>query len=236
MLVFLLLGIFAGVLTTVAGMGGGLFLVAVVGLLRGPHEALAITSPALLVSNIQRTVMYRHAVDKRVAALLSSGAIPGAILGGLLLPALPSVLVTLLLVMTTALALMRARGLLTISPGRKSLVFAGSGIGALAATSGGAGFLVAPVVMSTGLRGLPYVATVSCCAVALHIGRVAGYGISGLLVAELIPPIAVLLVGLVTGNLIASRFRDKIPDGLESKIELGALVLTAGLALIGVAR
>jgi uncharacterized membrane protein YfcA len=236
MLLFLALGIFAGMLTTVAGMGGGLFLVAVVGILRGPHEALAITSPALLVSNLQRTVMFRQVVDRRVAALLSSGAIPGAVLGGVLLPALPSVLVTLLLVATTGLALLRSRGLLNISPGRKSLIAAGSGIGALAATSGGAGFLVAPVVMSTGLKGLPYVATVSCCAVALHIGRVAGYGISGLLVAGLLPMIGALLVGLIAGNLIAARYRDRIPTELESKIEIGALVTTALLALAGVAN
>jgi uncharacterized protein len=235
MLLFLALGVFAGVLTTVAGMGGGLFLVAVVGILRGPHEALAITSPALLVSNLHRTLMFRKSVDRRVAALLSSGAIPGAILGGLLLPALPSMLVTLLLVATTGLALLRSRGLLTLSPGRNSLVAAGSGIGALAATSGGAGFLVAPVVMSTGLKGLPYVATVSCCAVALHIGRVAGYGMSGLLAASLLPMIGALLVGLVTGNLIAARYRDRIPPEVEGKIELGALVTTAILALVGVA-
>ncbi len=235
MLLFLALGVFAGMLTTVAGMGGGLFLVAVVGILRGPHEALAITSPALLVSNLHRTLMFRKSVDRRVAALLSSGAIPGAVLGGLLLPALPSMLVTSLLVVTTGLALLRSRGLLNVSPGRNSLVAAGSGIGALAATSGGAGFLVAPVVMSTGLKGLPYVATVSCCAVALHIGRVAGYGMSGLLAASLLPMIAALLVGLVTGNLIAARYRDRIPTAVETKIELGALVTTAILALVGVA-
>lgn len=235
MLLFLLLGVFAGMLTTVAGMGGGLFLVAVVGILRGPHEALAITSPALLVSNLQRTFMFRHAVDRRVAALLSSGAIPGAILGGLLLPRLPSLIVTLLLVATTGLALLRSQGLLTIAPGRKSLVAAGTGIGALAATSGGAGFLVAPVVMSTGLKGLPYVATVSCCAVALHIGRVAGYGMSGLLVVSLLPMIGALLAGLVLGNLVAARYRDRIPTAVQAKIELGALVTTAILALAGVA-
>lgn len=235
MLLFLALGAFAGMLTTVAGMGGGLFLVAVIGVLRGPHEALAITSPALLVSNLQRTFMFRQAVDLRVAALLSSGAIPGAVLGGLLLPTLPSALVTLLLMASTALALLRSQGLLDVSPGRTSLVAAGSGIGALAATSGGAGFLIAPVVMSTGLKGRPYVATVSCCAAGLHIGRVAGYGVSGLLAPSQLPWIAALLVGLVTGNLIAARYRDRIPSKVESKIELGALVATALLALLGVA-
>ncbi len=122
-----------------------------------------------------------------------------------------------------------------VSPGRKSLVAAGSGIGALAATSGGAGFLVAPVVMSTGLRGLPFVATVSCRAVALHLGRVAGYGISGLLVPGLLPMIGALLVGLLAGNLVAARYRRHMPPKLEGRIEVGALIATALLALAGVA-
>ncbi len=233
---YLALGLCAGVLTTLAGMGGGLFLVAVIGVLRGPHEALAITAPALMLSNLHRTLMFRREIDRRVAGLIALGAIPGALLGGLVLPAIPAAIVSVLLVLTTVAALLRARGLLKLEPGRRSLVVAGSGIGALAATSGGAGLLVAPLVMSTGLRGLAYVSTVSCTAVALHVGRIAGYGAVGLLSVALLPFMVLLLGGLLGGNLLASRLRRYLRPEHEPRIELGALVLTTALALLGLAH
>ena len=236
MSLLLALGIVAGVLTTVAGMGGGLLLVAVVGLLRGPHEALAITTPALMLSNLQRTWMYRASVDTRAALTVASGAIPGAFVGGLLLPRLPAALVTALLLTTTVLALLRSQGVVNLRVGKRAMFAAGIAIGALSASSGGAGFLIAPLLMSSGLRGLAYVATVSCCAVALHLGRLLGYGMSGLMHVELLPSIAVLLAGLLLGNLAANRARSSLPNGLSPKLELAALATTAIFSLVGVAR
>jgi uncharacterized membrane protein YfcA len=236
MSLLLALGIVAGILTTVAGMGGGLLLVSVVGLLRGPHEALALTSPALMLSNLHRTWMFRASVDRRVAMLVAAGTVPGALLGGLLLSRLPGLWVTGLMLATTVIALLRARGLVKLRVGRGALFAAGSAIGALAATSGGAGFLIAPLLMSSGLRGQVYVATISCCAVALHLGRILGYGLSGLLRPELLQPTAVLLAGLLIGNVIASRLRSRIPGTLEPKLELAALLITTLFSLVGVAR
>ncbi len=234
MSLLLALGIAAGILTTIAGMGGGLLLVSVVGVLRGPHEALAITSPALMLSNVQRTWMYRASVDKRVAMLVAAGTAPGALIGGLLLTRLPGALVTALLLATTVIALLRARGLVTLRVGRGALFAAGSAIGALAATSGGAGFLIAPLLMSRGLRGEAYVATISCCAVVLHLGRLLGYGLSGLMHVELLPATGVLVTGLLLGNVGARWLRTQVPAGVEAKLELAALLTTAFCSLVGV--
>ena len=51
------LGTIAGILTTLAGQGGGLFLLLAIAALVGPHEALAITAPALLLGNLHRAVL-----------------------------------------------------------------------------------------------------------------------------------------------------------------------------------
>src|SRR5688572_1452872 len=55
-----LLGIAAGFLTTVAGMGGGLLLVTALAVVWGPHVALPVTSLALLVGNLHRLALYRR--------------------------------------------------------------------------------------------------------------------------------------------------------------------------------
>lgn len=235
-ILFVALGLVAGILSTVAGMGGGLFLIAVIGVLKGPHLALVLTSPALFVSNVHRTFMYRREVDWRVAGTVAAGAVPGALLGGLLLPAIPDLVITLLLVITTTLAILRARGLFKIQPRRGSLLGAGAGVGALASTSGGAGLLLSPVLLATGLTGAAFVGTTSACAVAMHLGRIGGYAGGGLLTLELVRPILALLVGLLAGNLVGQRLRTQVPEGSEPKVELGALVVSTALAVLGVAR
>src|SRR5262245_36184409 len=62
-----LLGLAAGSLTTVAGQGGGLLLLLACSTLAGPHEALAITAPALLLGNLHRAVWLRAHINKSIA-------------------------------------------------------------------------------------------------------------------------------------------------------------------------
>ena len=51
---YVLLGVLAGALTTVAGLGGGMLLIYALAALGDPHVALAATAPALLVGNLHR--------------------------------------------------------------------------------------------------------------------------------------------------------------------------------------
>ena len=75
------LGVLAGILTTVAGLGGGMVLMLALSLLTSPTVALAATAPALLAGNLHRSVMFRGQVDRRVATSFAAGAFPGALPG-----------------------------------------------------------------------------------------------------------------------------------------------------------
>jgi uncharacterized membrane protein YfcA len=220
----LLLGIVGGVLTTVAGMGGGLLIVAVLGALRGPHEALAITTGALLVSNLHRAAMFRREVDRAVARDFALGAVPGAALGGMVVPGLPGWALSVLLVGATLATLAKSMGWWSIAPGRRALGGAGFGIGVLAATAGGAGVLTAPLFATAGLRGTRYVATIAVGAVALHLGRAIGYGVGGMVARDLLAPTLLLALALVGGNLVGRRLRARLEPELERRLELGTLV------------
>lgn len=230
------LGMLGGALTTVAGLGGGMMLVVVLSVLRDPHYALAVTAPALLVSNGHRAWMFRKSIDRRVALAFAIGLVPGALGGGLLLPALPTWVLQVLLVTITLLALARARGYWAWKPNPRAMAPIGLGIGAVAATTGGAALMVGPVLMSAGLRGETYVATVALAGVSLHAGRVTGYALSGLIGPEIAPQIATLLAGLLVGNLIGKKTRRSFPEGVETKVELGALCVCTALAVAGLAR
>ena len=80
-----LTGIAAGLITTVAGMGGGLLLLLVLAVISGdPVQALVVTSPALLLGNGHRLWRYRHDVDRATALPLARGAVPTALGVGML--------------------------------------------------------------------------------------------------------------------------------------------------------
>ena len=63
------LGLLAGVLTTVSGMGGGLLVVFVLSWALGPKAALVVSTAALLVGNVHRAWLYRASVDGAVVNL-----------------------------------------------------------------------------------------------------------------------------------------------------------------------
>ena len=230
------LGVVAGVLTTLAGLGGGMLLLLAISLATSPQTALTVTAPALLLANLHRAWLYRDRIDRAVALPFAVGALPGSVLGALLLAALPAALVQSLMVLMTVLALARSTGRFAWKPRATQVLPAGFGIGLLAATSGGAGLLAAPLLMAAGLTGEAYVATTACGAVAMHVGRVIGYGGAGLLDARTLALSAALTASLLAGNVLGARMRRWIPAGASARVELGALGVAAVLAMAGAAR
>ena len=210
-MLFVLLGLAAGVLTTVAGLGGGVALVVLLSLVHGPHVALTTTAPALLVGNVHRLVQHWRALDRSIAGWFVVGAVPGAVLGGLLSARLPETAVAWIIVGVTAFALARGAGLVTWTPRPSMFLPFAFGAGTVAGSSG-AGVIVAPVLVAGGLTGEALVATGSAAAIALHVGRISGYGMAGLFGGDTLAGSALLALGIVGGNVIGGRVRTKLGD------------------------
>jgi uncharacterized protein len=227
------LGILAGALTTVAAMGGGIFLVAVLSAVLGPHAALASTAPALLVGNAERAWSFRKALDRDVAKSFLIGAVPGAALGGALSAELPSSVLACAIVGVTGFALARTAGLFELEIRPSMWAPFAFGAGAVAATSG-AGIVVAPALVAGGLSGEALIATSAVAAVAMHVGRVLGYGAGGILGdAELGASVA-LAGSILVGNRLGRRLRDRLGPERSARVTQVTLVvsLVAGLAAV----
>jgi uncharacterized protein len=231
-----LLGIGAGVLTTVAGIGGGLVLVLVLGLVWDPVTALACTAPALLLGNLHRMLLYRRSVNWGVARAFAAGALPGAVGGALLMVAVPRLLIEVTLLVLTVTSLGIALAKLTLRPPNVAMTPAGFFIGGLTGTSGGAGMLVAPLFLSSGLAGDSYVGTSAMSGVVLHLGRIAGYGADGLFDLRRVGFAAAIGVGLISGNFLGRRLRALTARLPPSSVEHAALVVMVLLALAGIGR
>ncbi|MDB4997186.1 MAG: hypothetical protein JWM74_4618 [Myxococcaceae bacterium] len=228
-----LLGLCAGALTTLAGQGGGLFLLLILSVLVGPHAALAITAPALLLGNLHRAVLFRKAVDRSIALRMVMGAVPGAFAGGLLAGALPEWTLKAMLVGLTVLAIARALRWLRFDVPRWALGPAGFVIGSMTGTAGGAGVLFAPVMLSAGLTGRAFVGTVATVAFATHAGRVVAYASNGLFTRDLLVPIVVVSAAIAAGNALGERLRARLSDLTTTRLEYGVLVICVAVSLGG---
>jgi len=227
------LGLVAGILTTLAGQGGGLFLLLAISVLVGPHEALAITAPALLLGNVHRAALFRRSIQWSIAGRMIAGAVPGAFVGGLLAGAMPAWVLQVILVALTLLSIARAMKWLPFDVPRRGLGPAGLVIGAMTGTAGGAGVLFAPVLLSTGLTGAAYVGTLSTIAFATHAGRVVAYASNGLFTRELVLPTLLVALAITAGNALGERVRKSLSDRVTTRLEYGVLVVCVGVSLAG---
>ncbi len=228
----LILGVFAGTLTTLAGQGGGLFLLLACSALAGPHAALAITSPALLFGNAHRALLYRHAIERTTAVRMIIGAVPGAVVGGLIAGITPPWILNVLLVGLTVLAIAKALKLLRFSVPQAALGPAGFVVGVMTGTAGGAGVLFAPILLSTGLSGRKFVGTAAAIAFATHLGRVASYAGLGFFKRELFLPTALVSIAIFAGNATGERLRKHLSDRAATKLEYGMLVVCVIVSLV----
>lgn len=233
-IVLLALGLAAGVLTSLAGQGGGLFLLIACSAIFGPRAALVMTAPALLLGNLHRAWLFRRSVAWPIAWRMSVGGLPGALIGGLVAGVMPEGMFDVILVAMTAIAIAKAIGWVRFSVPRRALAPAGFGIGAMTGTAGGAGVLLAPVLLSSGLTGAAYVGTSSVVAVVTHVGRVAAYGSVGLFAnggARIALSALALALAIFGGNTLAERVRPHLAAHVATRIEYVTLLVCVALSL-----
>ncbi len=233
MLLLVTLGILAGLITTLSGFGGGLVLVTALALLWDPLTALTLSSLALLFGNAQRVWLFRQQWDRELAVPIVLGAIPGALVGALLATKAPSWILQVAIVSMTLIALLRL-----LSPARVTLPTSvlgpgACGVGLLSATTGGGGFLLGPLLLSTGASGGRYIATGATAGTAIHLFRIAGYSTTGILDFALIHSVIAITIAILLGNILGRRIRREVGETRMRWLEYGAPVLCAALALAG---
>jgi hypothetical protein len=228
-----ILGVLAGMVTTLAGMGGGMVLVLGLALLWDPTTALAATGPALLLGNVHRLWMYLEDLDRPRAWRYALGGVPGALIGGLVLGVVPLQVIE---VGMLAIAVVAAAKVLlgwAWNPPADALVPGGFAVGFTASTAGGGGLIAGPMLLATGLTGRSYVATAALGAAAVHIARMVGYGAAGVLDGPVLAYGAGLAVLVIIGNALGDRVRRLLKDEDVSRLERGVVVGCLGLATAG---
>ena len=233
-LLLVLLGLAAGGLTTVAGLGGGLLMTLALAAVVGPKTALAIAAPALLLGNLHRVWLFRAHVERPLTLAAILGAAPGAFLGGLFAVAVPDAVLQWLLLGAAVFAVLQDRGLVHWQPGPRALGPVAFVSGAMTATSGGGGLLLGPALLAGGVRGNAFVASCSAVATAMHLARIAAYGTGGELNQDTLAAAVYLGVAILAGNLAGRTLRGRLNAATSHRLTMGVLIGCVVLAVAGV--
>ena len=185
--------------SSLTGTGGAIVLSLVLPSIIGLSALVPVLSVALTINNVMRIGAFRKDVDRRVGGLILLGAVPGTIVGALVLVRLDEAAIALVLGFFL-IGIVIARRLLahrSFSMPAPVVVVLSAAYGVLAGLTVGGGILVLPLLAAAGLAGARLVGTDALIGLVVHITKVVVFGAAAALTAGL------FVTGIVIGILMA---------------------------------
>ncbi|WP_234446975.1 sulfite exporter TauE/SafE family protein [Luteimonas sp. MC1572] len=259
--IFPLLGIVAGVMAGLLGIGGGLVLVAALAWLLplqgvpadlAMHAALASSMASIVMTSLSSA--YSHHRRGGVLWPTVYWMVPGLLVGGWLGSrfavslegdVLRWIVAGYCLLAGAQMAFGRARGddagAAGVVPRGPAMTTAGLGIGALSAVVGiGGGSMTVPLLVWRGVRAVRAVGTSSACGFAIAVGSALGYALNAPQGAAL-PQGAVgyvylpAAIGVALTSIIAAPFGTRIAHAISGpalRRIFAAFLVAVGLSLV----
>jgi len=217
------------VLSAVAGFGGGVLLLPVFTALFGLRVAVPMLTLTQLSSNGSRAWLNRSELEWRLVGWFALGAVPLAVVGGIVLTRAPvGPLSRVLGGFLVAVVVWRRFNPHPRKPSERTFAAVGATSGLGSALLGSVGPLTAPFFLAYGLTRGAYIGTEAASALTMHVTKIATYGVGDLLTAR------VLLYGLaLTPATLAGAWTGKHLVGRTSD-RLFVLLVEAGLLAAGV--
>ena len=225
----------ASTLAAVTGFGGAAVLLPALVALFGVRDAIPILTVAQLVGNGSRVWLNRHELALPVVGWFALGAVPCALLGGVLfatapLGALQRLVGVFLLLMVVWRHLPRAP---TWRPGVRAFALIGAVFSFVSALVGSVGPLMAPLFLAHGLVKGAYIGTEAFATVVMHVVKLAAY--QGMAILSLRAIGIGLALGpiMILGSYVGKRILDRLPERVFVVIIEVVLVATGVWFLIG---
>lgn len=228
------LALVASVVAAVAGFGGAVIMLPVLTWAFGVRDAIPILTVAQLMGNLSRVWFNRRELDLAVVRRFALGAVPMAVVGGIVfatapLPVLTSVLGAFLL-LTVAYrhtpwgkrVHMRLFGFLPL----------GAVSAFLSAIVGSVGPFMAPFFLSYGLLKGGYIGTEALATVVMHGVKLGVYGGYALLSMLSIGVGVAIGVVMFLGSGIGKRLLNRVPERVFPYVVEGVLVVAGVLFVI----
>lgn len=231
-LALLAAGIVAGGLTTIAGLGGGILLIAGLSMVWNPAMVIAMTAPALFVGNASRVAFLFRDVDWKLVGRFATTGVPTALVASLVAAYAPrsviQVAIAALLFAFVAHEVFKPKKAEVPATGSPWLaVGAGAIAGTVSGLSGGAGFVATPLLERMGLTPKQVVATSGACMGLVHLSKGVGFSMGAVLTPALLPASVTLAVGIMAGNALGTRVLAGLSKEAFRRLLLGTLLVAA---------
>ena len=223
----------ASILAAVAGFGGAVIMLPVLVWAVGIRDAIPILTIAQLIGNLSRVVFNKRELKWRVVWRFALGAVPTAVIGGIIFATAPAAaLVRLLGVFLIMMVVYRhTRWGKNARLPLKGFVPLGAASGILSATMGTVGPFAAPFFLSYGLVKGAYIGTEAMTAVIMHITKLGVYGSYALVGVRTLQIGLAIGVVMILGTYLGKRLLDRVPEKIFPYIIEGTMLI-AGLLFV----
>lgn len=221
-------------LSAVAGFGGGVLLLPVFTVLFGLRVAVPMLTLTQLSSNGSRVWLNRRDLRWPLIGWFALGAVPCAVIGGLLLTHAPLVpLKRVLGVFLVGVVIWRRVQHQPREPSEPAFVAVGAASGLGSALLGSVGPLTAPFFLAVGLTRAAYIGTEAASALTMHLTKIATYGVGDLLTNQVLLYGATLTPATLLGAWAGKKILGRISDGVFVLLVETGLLAAGVLFLIG---
>jgi uncharacterized membrane protein YfcA len=225
----------ASTLAAVAGFGGAAVLLPALVAMFGVRDAIPILTVAQLVGNGSRVWFNRREVAVPVVGWFALGAVPLALLGGVLFAAAPlgalkRLVGAFLLLMVVWRHVPRAPAW---RPGVRAFAWIGAVFSFLSALVGSVGPLMAPFFLAHGLVKGAYIGTEALATVVMHVVKLAAYQGTAILTPHSIAVGLTLGPIMIFGSYVGKRILDRLPERVFVYVIEAVLVGAGAWFVIG---
>jgi uncharacterized protein len=228
-----LVALLASLLAAVAGFGGAVVLLPVLVWAFGVRDAVPILTVVQVVGNASRVVVNRRELVWPVAGWFAVGAVPLAILGGLIFATAPAPFLSRLLGAFLLLAVACRHTAIgrRANIGLHGFAWLGAAAGFGSALIGTVGPLVAPFFLAYGLLGGAYIGTEAVTALCMHALKLVVYGGAAVLTGSSVATGLEIGAVMVVGTFLGTRLLERLPMHVFPVLVEAVLVMS-GLNLL----
>jgi uncharacterized membrane protein YfcA len=222
------------ILSAVAGLGGGIILLAVIAQFVAPTVAIPIQGAIQLASNSSRAWFLRENVAWSPVGWSTILLLPASLLGVRLATSLPddvirALLALFVLILAWRPALLKWRGGQELPA--PALVAVGGASGLLNTTVGASGPVTSPFFRAATATHTAFVATAAVAQVFAHVAKLTAFGTQGWNPLDHLGVIAVGIAGVVIGSRIGTRLVGRLSEHHLEWIFRSTLTVLAGRLL-----
>ena len=204
------------VLSAVAGLGGGIILLAVIAQFFVPTVAIPVQGAIQFVSNGSRAVMIRRDIAWAPVLWSSLLILPASLLGVVVATSIPEA-ATRIALAVFVLVVGWKPSLLTWRGGRRlpdrAMIPVGAASGFLNSTVGASGPVTSPFFKAVTVSHVAFVATAAASQVIAHTSKLVAFALDGFSLLDHADVIVVGCLGVTAGSWIGTRLLGRIRKG-----------------------